>query len=137
MVGIPLPWRVVTGSVVEYLAGANHPVAVLAELEGQGGGFGAIWEPPVTIAVEAGGRRAQSGHYGSARGAAKGGDAMSIGEEHSFIRKSVNVWRVDPALVAVQATDPVPHVVNGEEEDIWLGRCIKETDTHHKQSGNG
>ena len=55
MVGIPLSRRVVPGRVVEYLARANHPVAVFAELEGQGGGFGAIWEPPVTIAVEAGG----------------------------------------------------------------------------------
>ena len=62
---------------------------------------------------------------------------MSIGEEHSFIRKSVNVWRVDPALVAVQTTDPVAHVVNVKEEDIWLGCCIKEPYTHHKQSGKG
>jgi hypothetical protein len=62
---------------------------------------------------------------------------MSIGEEHSFTRKSVNVWRVDPALVAAEATDPVPHVVNGQEEDIWLWRCIKEPNIHHKQSGKG
>ena len=62
---------------------------------------------------------------------------MSIGEEHSFIRKSVNVWRMDPALVAAQATDPVAHVVNGKEEDIWLWRCINEANIRYKQSEKG
>lgn len=51
-------------------------------------------------------------------------DAMRVGEVNAAFGQSIHVGRFSLG-VATQKSDPIVHVVNRDEQDVRLGRCLR------------
>ena len=106
-------------AAVENLAGSHDAITRIHEVPGQHPhAVGDIVRLPVVpVPVDAGGRWAQPRKQGRTRRVAQSGGRMSVGENDTALGEPFHVGR-DGLGMSVQRTDPVVHVVDGDEQNI-------------------
>ena len=107
---------------VEEFSPHHGAVVMVAEMKGEEGDVfeGLGCGPGIAVVVDAGRVRGSAGKKGGARGIADGGGGVGVGEQGTAGGETIDVRR-DGVGMAIETTDPVVHVVDGDKENI--GEC--------------
>ena len=114
---VPLIGRIEPGHMMQNLARTRHVVAILFEICRNRIHARQRGTPVLVVVINPRGGRAHAREQRRPRRIAQRGRAVRIGKQNSPFRQAINIRRTH-SRVALQATDPVVHIVHGKEEDI-------------------
>ncbi len=108
---------------VENLAAAEHAITIGAKVLWERHHIGNEFAKAMLVAIDAGGGWPQARDQRDPRRIAEGRGAVGMGEEHAAFGEAIDV-RCAGLRMNAERADPTVHIINGDEEDVWLRRRV-------------